>query len=66
MPLGAAGVQIFTNVSGKALDGPEFWPLFQEAARHDVPMWLHRARGADFPDYLYENRSQYEIWWTFG
>ena len=66
MQLGAGGVQIFTNVSGKALDGPEFWPLFQEAARHDVPMWMHPARGADFPDYLNENRSQYEIWWTFG
>jgi len=64
--LGARGVQIFTNVSGKALDSPEFWPLFQEAARHEVPMWMHPARGADFPDYLYEDRSQYEIWWTFG
>ena len=29
-------------------------------------MWMHAARGADFPDYLYDNRSQYEIWRTFG
>src|SRR5215469_16710204 len=64
--LGARGVQIFTNVSGRALDNPEFWPLFVEAARRDVPIWMHPARGADFPDYLCEKRSQYEIWWTFG
>jgi predicted TIM-barrel fold metal-dependent hydrolase len=64
--LGAQGVQIFTNVSGKPLDSPEFVPLFEEAARRDVPMWMHPARGANFSDYLTEDRSKYEIWWTFG
>ena len=43
-----------------------FLPLFEEAVRRDVPIWIHPARGADFPDYLTETRSQYEIWWTFG
>jgi len=64
--LGAFGIQIYTNVNGKPLDAPEFLPIFEEAARRDVPIWLHPARGADFPDYLTETRSQYEIWWTFG
>ncbi|HXI29797.1 MAG TPA: amidohydrolase family protein [Vicinamibacterales bacterium] len=64
--LGAFGVQMYTNAAGKPLDAPEFLPLFEEAARRDVPIWIHPARGADFSDYQSETRSQYEIWWTFG
>jgi len=64
--LGAKGVQIFTNAAGKALDSPEFIWLFEEAARRNVVIWLHPARGANFPDYLSEQKSKYEIWWTFG
>jgi len=64
--LGAFGIQLFTNVAGKPLDSPEFLPFFEEAARRDVPIWLHPARGADFTDYLSEDKSKYEIWWAFG
>lgn len=65
--LGAKGIQVFTNVNGRALDEPEFWPIFERATRlYDVPIWMHPARGANRPDYLGEARSKYEIWWTFG
>jgi predicted TIM-barrel fold metal-dependent hydrolase len=64
--LGAVGIQLFSNIQGKALDAPEFLPLFEEAARRDVPVWLHPARGTNFTDYLSEKKSKYEIWWTFG
>jgi len=64
--LGASGIQVYTNVAGKPLDAPEFLPIFAEAARRDVPIWIHPARGADFTDYLTEKKSLYEIWWTFG
>ena len=64
--LGALGIQVYTNVAGKPLDAPEFVPLFEEAARRNVPIWMHPARGADFTDYLAEEKSKYEIWWTFG
>ena len=64
--LGARGAQVFTNVAGKPLDAPEFLPLFEEAARRELPIWIHPARGADFSDYRTEARSLYEIWWTFG
>jgi len=64
--LGAKGVQLFTNAAGKPLDAPEFLPIFEEAARRNVVIWLHPARGANFPDYLSEEKSKYEIWWTFG
>ncbi|MEE8396536.1 MAG: amidohydrolase family protein, partial [bacterium] len=64
--LGANGVQIFTNVAGKPLDLPEFLPLFEGMAGHDLPIWLHPARAANHPDYLSEDKSLLEIWWTFG
>jgi len=64
--LGAVGVQIFTNVLGKPLSKPETMPLFDLMAKLDRPIWLHPARGADFPDYKSEFKSHYEIWWTFG
>ena len=49
--LGAFGVQIYSNAVGKPLDAPEFLPIFQEAVRRDIPIWIHPARGADFTDY---------------
>jgi predicted TIM-barrel fold metal-dependent hydrolase len=64
--LNACGVQIFTNVNGRPLDEPEFFPLFEAMAKHDLPIWLHPGRGANFPDYPTEKKSKYEIWWTFG
>ncbi|MFD1910942.1 amidohydrolase family protein [Halodurantibacterium flavum] len=64
--MGAAGMQIFTNVNGKPLDLPEFAPFFDYMAKADKPVWMHPARGANFTDYLTEDQSQYEIWWTFG
>jgi predicted TIM-barrel fold metal-dependent hydrolase len=64
--LGARGFQIFSNIRGKPISSPEFLPLFEAMAGYDLPIWLHPFRGADFSDYQTEERSQYEIWWTFG
>jgi predicted TIM-barrel fold metal-dependent hydrolase len=64
--LGARGIQIFSNVLGKPMVAPEFLPLFEAMAAYDLPMWLHPYRGATISDYQTEDRSQYEIWWTFG
>jgi predicted TIM-barrel fold metal-dependent hydrolase len=64
--LGAVGVQIFTNVLGKPLSKPETMPLFDLMAELDRPIWMHPARGADFPDYKGEPKSHYEIWFVFG
>ena len=64
--LGAAGVQIYTNVNGRPLDEPEFLPIFQKMAELDRPIWVHPARGAGFPDYQTEQKSKYELWWVFG
>jgi predicted TIM-barrel fold metal-dependent hydrolase len=64
--LGALGFQVYSNVAGRPLDHPELLPLIEDIARRDLAIWLHPARGANFPDYLTEDRSLYEIWWTFG
>ncbi len=64
--LGAAGVQIYTNVNGAPLDGGEYLPLFDELAKREIGIWMHPTRGAEMPDYRTEERSKYEIWWTFG
>jgi len=64
--LGACGIQIFTNVNGKALDAPEFRRVFERMHELDKPIWMHPARGRSMADYANEDWSQYEIWWTFG
>ncbi|HYA45926.1 MAG TPA: amidohydrolase family protein [Burkholderiales bacterium] len=65
--LGAKGVQIFTNMNGRPLDEPEFYPIFERMVRkYDLPIWVHPTRGAKFADYPGEAKSKYEIWWLFG
>ena len=63
---GALGVQIYTNIAGKPLDDPAFEPFFAAMNRIDKPIWMHPARSANFPDYVTEKKSKYEIWWTLG
>ena len=63
---GALGVQIHTNITGRPLDDPAFEPFFETMNKLDKPIWMHPARAANFPDYLSEKKSKYEIWWTLG
>jgi len=63
---GALGVQIHTNIAGKPLDDPAYEPFFATMNKLGKPIWLHPARAANFPDYLSEKKSKYEIWWTLG
>jgi predicted TIM-barrel fold metal-dependent hydrolase len=64
--LGARGVQIFSNINGQPLDAPQFQPIFELMASYDLPLWLHPYRGPEMTDFAAEDRSMYEIWWTFG
>jgi predicted TIM-barrel fold metal-dependent hydrolase len=64
--LKAVGVQVFSNANGVPLDHSDFKPLFEKMAIYDLPIWIHPARGANFADYATEDKSKYEIWWTFG
>jgi len=65
--LGARGVQICTNVNGRPLDDPEFFPVFERATNtHDLPIFMHPARPATRADYVGEPTSKYEIWQVLG
>lgn len=64
--LGAVGMQIFTNIAGNPVDLPEYAPFFEYMAKAGKPVFLHPARAQNFSDYENEQRSEYEIWWTFG
>ncbi len=64
--LGAVGMQIYTNVKGQPLDHPDFDAFFEYMNENGKPIWMHPARGQRFADYQSEERSEYEIWWTFG
>jgi predicted TIM-barrel fold metal-dependent hydrolase len=65
--LGAKGIQIFTNVNGRPMDDPEFFPIFERMSKkYDLPIWVHPTRTAKFADYPGEEKSKYEIWWLFG
>jgi uncharacterized protein len=66
LKLGAAGVQIYSNVNGRPLDEPDFKPIFQKLAERNVAGWLHPTRSANFPDYVTEKKSKFELWWVFG
>lgn len=63
---GAVGVQIHSNINGRPLDDPRFLPIFEAAEKYDRPIFLHPSRGEEMPDYASEDKSRYEIWWTFG
>src|SRR5438309_5513936 len=60
------GVQIYSNVAGRPLDAPRTLEVIAESARRRMPIFLHPARGADFPDYPGEKDSRYDLWQIFG
>jgi uncharacterized protein len=64
--LGALGAQIYTNVNGHPLDEERFEPFWAKMAELDRTIWVHPSRSAAWADYPTEERSRYEIWWTFG
>jgi len=65
--LGACGVQILTSVNGRALDDPEYWPIFERATKaHGVAIWMHPFRPGSRADYPDEAASKYEVWQVLG
>src|SRR5574341_583460 len=39
--LGLRGAMLFANVNGKPIHHKEYWPLYETAARLDVPLMIH-------------------------
>lgn len=64
--LGALGVQIYTHVAGHPLDEERFEPFWKKLSEIDRFVQVHPCRNSSWPDYPTEERSKFEIWWTFG
>ena len=64
--LPAAGIQIFTNRNSLPVDSEEFINLFESMSGLNKPVWLHPIRDYKHADYLTEDYSKYEIWWSLG
>lgn len=62
--LGAAGVQIFTNMDGRAMDTPELLDFYREMEKLGAVVWMHPARTVREPYYKDETLEPYELWWT--
>jgi predicted TIM-barrel fold metal-dependent hydrolase len=60
------GVQISTPISGKPIDLPEFFPLYEKMVSYNLPIWIHPMREINKPDYEGESNSKYQIWGIFG
>jgi aminocarboxymuconate-semialdehyde decarboxylase len=41
--LGAKGVTLFSNLAGKSVYEPEFFPIYEAAAEYDMPLFIHPA-----------------------
>ncbi|MFC1868853.1 amidohydrolase family protein [Thermodesulfobacteriota bacterium] len=61
-----SGVQLYTPVSGKPIDSPEFLPLYEKMQKYDLPIWLHPMRTRNSPDYQTEDKSLYRVFSVFG
>lgn len=64
--LGAAGIQLYSNVGGVALDDEAFVAVLEKMNELRKPIWLHPTRNDLWPDYPSEDRSKYDIWWSLG
>lgn len=60
------GVEIFTDINGKPIDLPEFWPLYEKMEFYDLPILLHPRRAKTQPDYAGETESKHLVFTSFG
>ncbi len=64
--LGFRGFYLHMPVDERPLDEPEFLPIFEMAAKYDLPIVIHPMRKPEHPDYLTEKTSKYTIFSMFG
>ncbi len=60
------GILMDTPVNDRPLDSPEFLPLYEKMAQHELPIWIHPRRTPDYADYRTEKRSLYEANLIYG
>jgi predicted TIM-barrel fold metal-dependent hydrolase len=59
--LGLKGAMLFTNISGRSLDIPPLFQVYEMAERLDVPLWIHPISW-NYYDWI----RDYLIWQIFG
>jgi aminocarboxymuconate-semialdehyde decarboxylase len=59
-------VEVFTDINGKPVDSPEFFPLYEKMQDYDLPILLHPRRTNTTPDYPGESTSKFLIYTNFG
>ena len=64
--LGFCCVEIFTDINGKPVDAPEFFPLYEKMQDYDLPILLHPRRTNITADYVDEATSKFLVYTNFG
>jgi predicted TIM-barrel fold metal-dependent hydrolase len=60
------GIQLGSSISGKPLDRPEFWGLYEKMAGYELPIWIHPVRDSNVPDYPDEGFSKFNLFVSFA
>jgi aminocarboxymuconate-semialdehyde decarboxylase len=64
--LGAAGIQVFTDVGGRCIDHEDYKPIFAAAAELGASVWIHPGRGPGMADFADEDQSMHDLWQILG
>jgi len=60
------GVEIYTDICGKAPDAPEFMPLYEKMEELGRPVFIHPRGLMSTPDFEDEEFSKYRLWTKLG
>ncbi len=47
--LDCRGVVVASNQNGKGLDSPEYYPVYEQLAKHDLPLFIHPTNWESYP-----------------
>ena len=62
--LNMVGGMFVVGPTVKRPDHPDYEQLYAEAAKLDVPLWIHPSRPPIYPDYIDETVSKFQVWQT--
>ncbi|MDJ0814817.1 MAG: amidohydrolase family protein [Desulfobacterales bacterium] len=62
--LNMVGGMFVVGPTVKRPDHPDYEQLYAEAAKLDVPLWIHPSRPPIYPDYIDESVSKFQVWQT--
>jgi uncharacterized protein len=59
--LGCRGIQISSDINGKPLDSPEFWPIYERMTYYGLPILIHPETkpAHECPDYPGEKEAKF-------